>query len=165
METETRNELGVAIDPNDPVIDPNDPVIDPNVPVINPNVPAAVEGNSDVNTRTTCIDMSEKDTVVQVSKTKSVIVRKAKLNPLAVTNIIEKGREKIRQLDIPAIRFRQKCRIKRERKTLQQELDHYLASRSGSTKFSQIMNSLKEVNTSDLRVEYRLMMKQMWIEP
>jgi hypothetical protein len=103
--------------------------------------------------------------VIQVSKTKSVLVRKAKFNPLAVTNIVENGRAKIIQQDIPSIRFRQKWRIKRERKTLQEELNHYLASQDGSSKYETIMESFNKTGASDDRVEYRLMMKQMWIEP
>jgi hypothetical protein len=80
---------------------------------------------------------------------------------LALTNIIENGRENIRQLVVPEIRFRQKCRFKRERKMLQQELDHYLASKNGFSKYELIMQALEEMSMSDLRVEYRLMVKQM----
>jgi hypothetical protein len=126
----------------------------------------AAENTGEATRRTTArINVSDKETVVQVGKTKSVLVRKAKMNPLAVTNIIENGQAKIRLLDIPSIRYRSKMRVIRERKTLQQELDHYLASQNGSTKFKSIIESLKESGSSDHRVEYRLMMKQMWIAP
>ncbi len=69
----------------------------------------AAENTGEATRRTTArINVSDKETVVQVGKTKSVLVRKAKMNPLAVTNIIENGQAKIRLLDIPSIRYRSK---------------------------------------------------------
>jgi hypothetical protein len=95
-------------------------------------------------------------------------VRKAKLNPLVLSDIIAKGHLKMEELHIPAIRHRRKSRQKRQLKALQQELDTYLADENGSGKLKWIMDTLERdsvASASDIRLEYRLMKKGCWITP
>jgi hypothetical protein len=142
----------------DPIIDATGTSTDNTLVTTNIEEPASLPS-------TTRIVISDKETVVQIGKDKSVAVRKAKLNKLALTNIVKKGQEKVKKMDIPAIRYRHKCRVRRERKTLQQELDKYLSSQNGSSKFKSITEALKEKGCSELRVEFALMKKGLWIAP
>jgi hypothetical protein len=133
------------------------------VPVLNE------ENDPEVNTTTPVseIVMAENETIVELNQ-KKMSVRKAKLNSLALTNVIEEGKKKMIELDIPAIRHRRKTRQTRQLKCLQEELNSYLADESGSSKFNWIMSTLDKDSSSsvcDNRIEYRLMMKGCWITP
>jgi hypothetical protein len=129
--------------------------------------------NESTNTRTSqrsAIVLADNETVIQVGKAqkKKMTVRKAKLNSLALSDIIASGQKKMVELDIPAIRHRRKSRQQRQLKALQLELDSYLADETGSSKLNWILETLDRdsmASASDLRLEYRLMCKGCWITP
>jgi hypothetical protein len=140
------------------------------VPILNKD--NAVDNDGENNNDTGAMDEPQRSTIVlannesniQVGKVqkKKMTVRKAKLNTLALSDIVAKGHLKMIELDIPAIRHRCKLRQKRQLKALQLELDTYLADESGSSKFNWIMETLEKdllASTSDIRLEYRQMKK------
>jgi hypothetical protein len=131
--------------------------VEPTTPTVN------VQPTNTVDS--THIVVDEAETVVQIGKSKKVSVRKAKFNRMGVTNVIEKGRQKMIEMNIPDRRFRRKCRIERETKTLQKELDNYLSSMDGTPKLQSILSKLKGTETSNERVEFRMMKKGLWVVP
>jgi hypothetical protein len=71
-------------------------------------------------------------------------------------------------MNIPEIRFRKRCRLRREKDTLQKELDSFLNNEEGSSKLRSIVEGLtstEDAETSDKRVEFRLMKKGIWVIP
>jgi hypothetical protein len=113
----------------------------------------------------THIVVDKADTVFQIGKSKKVSVRKGKLNQMGVTNVIEIGRQNMIEQNIPQRRFRRKCRLERETKTLQKELDNYLSSMDGTPKLESIITALKGTETSNERIKFRMMKKGMWVIP
>jgi hypothetical protein len=122
------------------------------------------------NPQRTTIVLADNETSIQVGKVqkKKMTVQKAKLNLLALSDILAKGHLKMIELDIPAICHRRKLRQKRQLKALQQELDTYLANKNGSSKLNWIMETLDKdllASASNIRLEYRQMKKGSWITP
>ena len=82
----------------------------------------------------THIVVDDAETVVQIGKSKKVSVRKAKFNQMGVTNIVKKGQQKMIEQNVPQRQFHCKCRLERESKMLQKELNNYLSSMDGTPK-------------------------------
>jgi hypothetical protein len=146
------------------------------IPILNEDNEVDDEGESDTNDVTmnaplrSTIVLEDNETSIQVGKVqkKKMTVRKAKLNPLALSDIVAKGHLKMIELDIPAIRHRRKQRQKRQLQALQQELNTYLSDEHGSSKLSWILSTLERdslASASDIRLEYRMMKKGCWIVP
>ena len=107
----------------------------------------------------------ETEVTIGIKKQK-VKVRKSVLNRMALKDVAVLGRSKMISMKIPEIRFRKRCRIKREIATLQQELNNFLTNKEGETKLKLIMEKLKaskKMATCEKRVEYRMMKKKMWV--
>jgi hypothetical protein len=113
--------------------------------------------------------VDERETEITIGKnSKKVQVRITQFNRMGLRNVYEDGRSKMRKMKIPAIRFRSRCRIKREITTLQAELNNYLHNKDGVSKTKSIIKKLRQPDAyvcCDNRVEFRLMKKGMWVVP
>jgi hypothetical protein len=130
-------------------------------------VPAATPVATPITAHHIVADEGETEVIIGTSN-KKVKVRKAKLNRLGLRDVYNEGRLKMEAMKIPEVRFRRRCRIRREINTLQKELDCYLSNKDGSAKMKELRSKLdtSSINaSSDLRVEYRLMKKNLWIAP
>jgi hypothetical protein len=85
---------------------------------------------------------------------------------MCLRNFYEDGRVKMIKLKIPEIRFRRRCRMKREIRTLQSELNTYLNNKDGASKTKSLLDLLRQSDTVlgiidskmiEKRMEYRLM--------
>jgi hypothetical protein len=134
-----------------------------------PRPPAAVGQNRTRVSARIEIDDAETEVTIGTAK-KKVKVRKAKFNPMGLRNVYKEGKLKMIQQNIPLVRRRRRCRVAREIKTLQSELDKYLNNKDGTSKLKVLLEKLKvtdnpNTNTSDSRTEFRLMKKNLWILP
>jgi hypothetical protein len=114
------------------------------------------------------MDDSETEVIIGIVQQTKVNVNKAKFNRLGVVDLVSKGEEKMTAMNIPEIRFRKRCRLRREKDTLQKELDSFLNNEEGSSKLRSIVEGLtstEDAETSDKRVEFRLMKKGIWVIP
>ncbi len=85
---------------------------------------------------------------------------------MAVRDIYDEGCVKMTVMKIPDVRFRRRCRIKREIKTLQTELDNYLGNKDGEAKMKKVTLLMKQRSIEcNERIEYRMMKKSLWIIP
>jgi hypothetical protein len=87
---------------------------------------------------------------------------------MGIADLASKGKQKMMTMNIPEIRFRKRCRLRREKETLQKELDNYLNNEEGSSKFESIMEGLdskEDASISEKRIEFGLMKKGIWITP
>jgi hypothetical protein len=115
------------------------------------------------------IVMDDAESEVQIGKNpKKVKVRKAKLNKMGLKDVVERGRSKMKEMKIPDVRFRRRCRMKRETKCLQIGLNEYLNSENGSIKMNSILEKFtigESVGFTDERVEFRIMASGTWVIP
>jgi hypothetical protein len=113
------------------------------------------------------IDELETEVVIGVKK-KKVNIRQAKLNVMGLTDVKKNGENKMKRLNIPKVRFRRRCRLKREIRTLQIELDKYLSNKDGTSKMKKLRQQLTQrcpEERSNLRVEFRMMKQNLWVNP
>ena len=136
------------------------------------NTPSAERARSTARSgvvTNTHIVTAEAETEVTIGTSKQKVkVRKAVLNTLGLQNVVELGRKKMITMKIPQIRFRKRCRLKREVACLQEELSRYLSNKDGVSKKNVLLTELNR-NTvlPDLgnRVEFCMMKKRQWIMP
>ena len=113
------------------------------------------------------VDDRETEIVIGINE-KRIKVQMTQFNRMGLCNVYEDGRLKMKKMKIPDIRFRQRCRIKREIATLQAELNSYLNNKDGMSKTISLIEKLRQggtVVTCDNRMEYKLMKKGMWVVP
>jgi hypothetical protein len=95
-----------------------------------------------------------------------VKVQQAKFNPTGLTDFKKDGDAKMIQQNLPLVCFCQGCRISREIKTLQIELNNYLTNKDGTSKMKLLKKALslsRKEATCNFRIEYRMMKKGLWV--
>jgi hypothetical protein len=113
------------------------------------------------------IDDAETEVAIGTNNRK-VKVRKAKYNTMCIREVRNEGVVKMNEMNMPEVRCRRRCRIKREICTLQLELNNYLSDKDGSSKMKELMQKLEGSSTirrSNVRCEHRMMMKNLWAVP
>ena len=71
--------------------------------------------------------------------------------------MVEKGCKKMIEMNIPKQRYCRKCRVARETRTFQLELNNYMSNKDGTSKIKDIMKSFEMENSTpnyDDQVEF-----------
>lgn len=88
-------------------------------------------------------------------------VTKAKLNRVALSNIVKCGIQKMIDSKITEVRYRTKCRKQRENKALQDELYNDLNKEGARCEVTQFINRLKDKNDRVFNNRFRRSIKNL----
>ena len=82
--------------------------------------------------------------------TKSTNVKKVSIHESAAVNILIKGRDKMKSKNLPAVRYRKKCRMQREQIALRDTIYKNMINTNDKNLFNRTIVELKQIEDGNI---------------